>query len=187
MPSRRHFLAAATGLPAATSLAGCLSDFGLTRSGYLQLKGVSVAWRHSGRRFRDEVLFATADGESRLRGRIAREYASIVDAPRDVRVSESLAGRLRREFVEVGYVLGFCWNGSDGHTCRNARTSRGSFNRVQFGDRAEVVFESPGVEVVDVYERAQGDPAEWEVEVTRFGFAERHADDGVPIAGRSTR
>ena len=186
MSSRRRFLAAAAGLPATTAIAGCLTDLGLAESGYLQLKGVSVTWRHDGRRYRDEVFRATADGESELRGRVAREYAEIVDAPRDVRVTGTLARRIDRDFESVTYLVGFCWDGSDGHTCRNSRASRAAFNRVQFGDRAEVVFGSPGVDVVDVYERAQGDPAAWETDVRTFDFGDRHADDGAPGPGGST-
>ena len=186
MSSRRRFLATAAGLPATTALAGCLTDLGVAESGYLQFKGVSVAWRHDGRRYRDEVFRAAADGESELRGRVARAYAGIVEAPRDVRVTESLARRIERDFEAVTYLVGFCWDGPDGHTCRNARASRATFNRVQFGDRAEVVFGSPGVEVVDVYDRAQGDPAAWETDFTTFDFRERHADDGAPGPGGST-
>ena len=183
MPSRRRFLAAAAGLPATTTLAGCLTDLGLAESGYLQLKGVSVTWRHDGRQYRDEVFRAAADGESELRGRVAREYAEIVDAPRDVRVTDTLARRIDHDFEAVTYLVGLCWDGPDGHTCRNSRASRATFNRVQFGDRAEVVFDSPGLDVVDVYEGAQGDPTDWETDFTTFSFAERHADDGAPVAG----
>lgn len=185
MPSRRRVLAAAAGLGGAASLSGCLTDVGLAESGYLQVKRVSVAWRYRGRRWEDEILLATSDGESELRGRVAREYAGIVDSPDTFRVSESMEQRIERDFVDVTYVTGFCWSGADGHTCRNSQTSRATFNRVQFGDRAEVVFHSPGVDVVDVYEGAQGDPDRWETDFTTFDFGERHADRGVPIGGGS--
>ena len=181
MPSRRRFLAAATGLGAATSSSGCLTDLGLAESGYLQVKGVSVTWRHRGRLWEDEILLATSDGKSELRVRVAEEYATIVDAPDDLRVSEAMARRLKSEYTSVTYVAGFCWDDPDGHTCRNSRASRTTFNRVQFGDRAEVVFHVPDVEVVSVYEGAQGDPDRWERDVSTFEFEARHDGNGGPM------
>ena len=55
------------------------------------------------------------------------------------------------------------------------------FNRVQFGDRAEVVFDHPSVHVVDVYEGDQGDPDDWSQEYETFDFSTGHANCGVPI------
>lgn len=128
----------------------------------------------------------TSDGESELRGRVAEAYASIVESPSEIRVTEEEEGRLERDFRSVAYVTGFCWSDAEGHTCRNSLASRGTFNRVQFGDRAEVVFDSPDVEVVDVYEGAQGDPGRWETDVSTFDFGALHADHGVPVSRGST-
>jgi hypothetical protein len=165
----------------AAALPGCLADLRPTTTGYLQVKVVDVAWSDRGRRMEDEVLWAVSDGESELRCRVARGYEGIVEDFPDVRVQEAVKRRLERNFLDVTYVTGFCWRDADGHTCRNTRASRETFNRVQFGDRAEVVFESPGVEVVDVQEDAQGDPAEWEAEITTFDFAARHEGNGAPV------
>lgn len=186
MPSRRRFLATAAGFGATASSSGCLTDLGLAESGYLQVKGVSVTWRHRGRRWEDEVLAARSDGESELRCRVAEAYASIVGSPTEIRVTEEVERRLDRNFVDVIYVAGFCWSDEDGHTCRNSQASRATFNRVQFGDRAEVVFDSPHVEVLDVYEGTQGDPHRWEADVTTFDFGALHDDHGVPVSGGST-
>ena len=179
--TRRGFLAAAAALAGAGTLPGCLGLEvpGDGTSGYLQVKRVRVTWRGDGRRREDEVLLATVDGESALRCRVAEEYASIVDSPADIRVSRAMGRRLERDFADVTYVTGFCWSDPDGHTCRNARASRRNFNRVQFGDRAEVVFGSPTVEVVDVHEGAQGDPSRWDTDVRTFDFgAPRRGGEG---------
>jgi len=55
---------------------------------------------------------------------------------------------------------------------------RRGFNRVQFGDRAEVRVVDNEFRVVDVYERAAGDPTAWETDVRTFDFEERHAEHG---------
>lgn len=184
MPSRRRFLAAAAGVGLATPLSGCLVHRARAETGYLQVKAVSVSWRHDGRRWEDEVLLATTDGESELQCRVAREYAAMVDDPAEIRVTGEMERRLERDFLDVAYVTGFCWSDAGTHTCRNPQASRATFNGVQFGDRADVVFRSPGVELLGVYEGAQGDPGEWETEVRTFDFAALHEDDGVPIDGR---
>ena len=181
VPSRRRFLSASLSLAAGAGLAGCLTDLGVAETGFLQLKAVDVEWRYRGRRWRDEVLWAISDGDSLLRCRVAESYRGIVDALDDIRVDDSVEARILEDFSAVTYAGGFCWEGPDGLQCRNLRTSREAFNRVQFGDRAEVVVDSPRVEVVDVYEGAQGDPDEWETELRTFDFGAMHAADGVPI------
>lgn len=180
VPSRRQVLAAA-GSASAAGIAGCLTDLGVARTGYLQFKAVGVAWQHRGRRWRDEVLWATSDGRSELRCRVAEEYPGIVNSLTDIRVSDGVLDRLRRDFVDVRYVLGFCWGTGDDHDCRNPQASRETFDAVQFGDRAEFVLDHPSVHLVDVYDGAQGDPAAWETEFREFDFSELHADRGVPI------
>ena len=180
-PSRRGFLAAVAALAGAGTTSGCLdrSGDGDGTSAYLQAKRVRVTWRRGDRTREDEVLLATVDGESELRCRVAEEYASIVDSPADIRVGRAVERQLERDFADVTYVTGFCWSDPDGHTCRSARASRRTFNRIQFGDRAEVVFDSPTVEVVDVHEGARGDPSRWDTDVRTFDFgAARRGDEG---------
>ena len=181
VPSRRRFLSASLSLAAGAGLAGCLTDLGVAETGFLQLKAVDVEWRYRGRRWRDEVLWAIADGDSLLRCRVAESYRGIVDALDDIRVDDAVEARILEDFSAVTYATGFCWEGPDGLRCRNLQSSREAFNRVQFGDRAEVVVDSPRVEVVDVYEDAQGDPDEWETEFRTFDFGAVHAEDGVPL------
>lgn len=179
MLSRRGLLSAA-GLGAAT-LSGCLTDVGLAETGYLQLKVVDVVWHHRGRRYQDEVLWAVSDGASTLRCRVAERYAGIVDALDDIRVTDELAGELASTFDGTVYAVGFCWAGTEGDRCRNLQAAREAFNRVQFGDRAEVVLRSPEVEVVDVYEGAQRDPDAWETEFRTFDFGALHEAHGAPV------
>jgi len=181
VPSRRQLLSTSLSLAAGASLAGCLTDVGLANTGFLQLKAVDVEWHHQGRRWQDEVLWAVSDGDSELRCRVAESYRRIVEDLDDVRVDDRLEERILEDFSAVTYALGFCWEGPDGLRCRNLQATREAFNRVQFGDRAEVVVESPRVEVVDVYEDAQGDPDGWETEFRTFDFGAMHAENGVPI------
>lgn len=180
MPSRRQVLAAA-GSVGAAELAGCLTDLGVARTGPLQFKAVGVAWQHRGRTWWDEVLWATSDGRSELRCRVAEEYPGIVRSLTDIRVTDGVLDRLRADFLDVRYVLGFCWGPDGDQECQNPQADRDTFNAVQFADRAEVVFDHPSVHLVDVYEGAQGDPAAWETEFREFDFSERHADRGVPV------
>lgn len=180
MPSRRRLLAT-LGVGATTSLAGCLTDLGLAKTGFPQVKVVDVAWRHRGRRYRDEILWAVSDGESTLDCRVAERYREVVRAPDDIRVTEAMERRLLRDFEAVTYVVGFCWKGEDGLTCRNPGATQETFDRVQFGDRAEFVFRNSGVEVLEVYEDAGSDPDDWTIEFETFDFAALHEDNGVPI------
>lgn len=180
MPSRRGVLSA-LGLGATASLSGCLTDVGLAETGFLHVKVVDVAWQHRGRRYQDEILWAISDGESAFDCRVAERYREIVGSPGDIRVTEAMERRILRDFAEVTYVVGFCWPGDDGLTCRNPRTTRQTFDRVQFGDRVEFVFRGSGVEVLDVYEGAQGDPDERETEFETFDIGAMHEENGVPV------
>ena len=181
MPSRRRLLASSLALGLCSSLGGCLTDLGIAKTGYLQVKAVDVAWQHRGPWYEDEILWAVSDGESHLDLRVAGEYEEIVESPAAIRVGESLETKLLADFAEVTYVAGFCWQDGGDRTCRNPRAGRETFNRVQFGDRAEFVFDSPGVHVVDVYEGTQGDPSAWKTEYETVDFGAMHAENGVPI------
>lgn len=176
MPRRRAVLASA--VVYSVSLDGCLTELGFAKTGYLQFKIVEVEWRHNGDRYRDDIFYASYDGETQPWCRVAEEYQSLADSVEDVRVTDELVDRLESQFTDVRYVLGFCW--ADGE-CRNPTTTRGEFTRVQFGDRAEVQFDHPGVQIIDVYRGAQADLDRWE-EVNTVDFSELHADDGVPPA-----
>jgi len=177
MVLRRDVLAAAAG-GTSIALSGCLTATGLARTGHVSFKAIQVAWLHEGRRYSNEVLFATDGGDDRPRGRVAEEYRGIVRSVDDVRVGDDLGRELERTFTDVGYIVDICWAAGE---CRNPSVSRGDFDRLQFGDRAEVRFESPGMGVVDVYEGAEGDPNEW-AELETFDLSERQAENGIPIA-----
>ncbi len=76
------------------------------------------------------------------------------------------------------YSLGFCGPGFDPGEpdgCRNAGATRRGFNRVDFGDRAEVRIVDGAFRVVDVDE---GGGADWRSEVSTFDFDALHADHG---------
>ena len=179
MPTRREVLAG--GLALGTSLAGCLTAAGVAVTGYLQVKVVQVGWRFRGRRYRDEILLAVSDGRSHLDVRVAGRYAHLYQGPGDIRVGEEAERGLLEAFTEVTYGVGFCWREAGERTCRNPQAGREAFNRVQFGDRAEVVFDSPGVHVVDVYDGAQGDPTAWDLEYDTIDFGALHEAHGVPV------
>lgn len=179
VPSRRQVLAAVGGVGAAGT-AGCLTDLGVARTGYLQFKIVDVAWTHRGQRWQSDVLYANYDGRRKVFCRVAEEYRGIVNSLDDIRVSDGVLDRLTDDFEDVRYVAGFCFGDPEG-SCQNPQASRETFDAVQFGDRAEVVLDHPSVHVVDVYEGAQSDPADWETTFRTFDFSESHADNGVPI------
>lgn len=181
MPSRRTCLRAASAGVAA-GLAGCLTRLGLAKTGELQLKAVSVAWHHADRRYRDEVLFVALDEPGVVDGRVDRSLADLVADPTEIAVPDRVHEVLTRRFETVDYLLGFCGPGfgpGDPDGCRNTRATRHGFNRVGFGDRAEVrLVDREGGDafrIVDVYE---GTDADWESDVTTFDFAARHADHG---------
>jgi hypothetical protein len=175
MVPRRAVLASAAVLSA--SLGGCLSQVGLARTGYLQFKFVEVEWRHGGSRYRDQILYASYDGEDRPWCRVAEEYRELAASVDDVRVTDDLLDRLESRFDDVRYVLGFCW--ADGE-CRNPTATRAEFNRVQFGDRAEFAVDQPGLHVVDVFEDANASIDDWAA-VNTIDFSALHADHGVPV------
>lgn len=177
MPSRRDCLAAGVGGLAA-SLAGCLTRLGLAHTGELQLKAVSVTWTHEGRPYRDEVLWVALDEPTAVDGRVDEPLAELVADPTEIVVSEAVHADLEARFETVEYLLGFCGRGfdpGDPDGCRNTRAIRRGFNRVQFGDRAEVRIVDGGFQIVDVYE---GDDRDWRSEVTAFDFDALHAEHG---------
>jgi hypothetical protein len=175
MASRRAFLTSAVGVGGA--LSGCLTKAGFAKTGYLQFKIVEVAWQHDRDRYRDDIFYAAYGGETQPWCRVAEEYQSLANSIEDVQVTEELLDRLESSFDDVRYVLGFCWPNGE---CRNPTATRAEFNRVQFGDTAEVVFDHPGVHIVDVYEDANADFTNWE-EVNIIDFSALHAEHGVPI------
>ena len=185
MVSRRQFLSA-VGLVGSAGLSGCLTRAGVAETGFLSYKGIEVTWESRGRPVSADLLWAWSDGRERIFGWVAEEYRSLVGSPADIRVSEAGYERLRDEFVDVTFELGFSRIGATDHDLLDgdwytARTPRRGFNAVQFGDRAEVVFEFPRVHLVDVYDGAQGDPDGWTQELGTMDFATTYRD-GDPLS-----
>jgi hypothetical protein len=182
MVSRREVLTTSCAALVSTGIAGCSRlDLGSAKTGYLQLKTVTLRWDHDVQTYEDQplrVLFG-GDGE-RIDARYDPDFlGDAVRAPGDIVVSENRHGELGDRF-EVKYVLGFCGedfaNDDERIGCLNARTSRVDFNRVQFGDRAELGLSNEGFEVQSVSEdevRTAG------AEVTTFDFADLHEDHGI--------
>jgi hypothetical protein len=180
--SRREVLATSCAALASTGIAGCSRlDPGPAKTGYLQLKTVTLRWGHDGRTYEDQplrVLFG-GDGE-RIDARYDPDFlGDAVSAPDDIIVGENLHRELGGRF-EVNYLLGFCGedftNDDERIGCRNTRTSRDDFNRVQFGDRAEVGLSDERFEVQSVSEdEVPTDGAA----VTTFDFADLHEDHGI--------
>ena len=183
MVSRRRFLSA-VGLVGSAGLSGCLTRAGVAETGFLSYKGVEVTWESHGRRVSADLLWAWCDGRERIFGWVAEEYRRFAAASTDIRVSEAGYERLRDEFVDVTFELGFSRVGATHHDLRGgdwyaARATRRGFNAVQFGDRAEVVFDFPRVHLVDVYRGAQGDPDDWTHELGTMEFETASRDDGT--------
>lgn len=174
MVSRRTLLGA-TGAGAFGALGGCLARVGLAKTGYLQNKIVVVEWRVGNRNQSAEVLYLGSDGESEIGGRVAESYRDTVDGLAHVTVSDDDVTHLRRRFDSVRYVIGFCGHGFDPsrtNGCLTTSSSRKDFNRVQFGDRAEVRVTKNRFHVLDVCEGARGDPSTWTKELHTFDFDE---------------
>jgi len=180
VPSRRQFLASASTALGVGSLAGCLTELGLAKTGHVEEKAIILDWSHDGQSYRDDVLSIWSDSEAgTITGRYDPNFVgNAVRAPDDVVVNERVHERLSRRF-DVQYLLGICGPafGRDGEQgCRNTWTSRADFNRVQLTDRAEVRLSDHRFDVLDVYEDA------FEVEsadVRTHDFAAVHADDGI--------
>ena len=188
MPSRRRFLTAA-GLVGTTGLSGCLTRLGVAETGFLSYKGVNVTWLSHGRPMSADLCWVWSDGNERIFGWVAEEYPTIVASPLDIHLSEETYGLLTDDFENVSVKLGFTRPENTDYELLEgdwymASTSRRHFNRVQFGDRAEIVFRFPRVHLIDVYDGAQGDPNRWESELNTMDFSEMYRDRGVPIASR---
>lgn len=189
MLSRRRFVASALGTVGLAAASGCLTDLGVAETGFLGFKSVNVGWTYRDRPQSADLLWIWSDGRGRLFGWFAEEYAGIVGSATDVRLTAGTYRRLERDFTDVTLGLGFAAVGStdldlletDWFT---SMVSRGDFNRVQFGDRAEIVFRFPRAHIVDVYEGAQGDPADWDRTVRPMDFGATYAHRGVPIRDR---
>jgi len=182
MVSRREILATSCAALASAGIAGCSrADLGLAETGYLQLKVVTLRWDHDGRTYESRPLWLLFGGDGdRIDGRYDPDFVGdVVNAPDDVVVGENRHRELGGRF-EVKYGLGFCGedfaDDDERIGCRNTWTSRDDFNRVQFGDRAEVGLSNDRFEVHSVSEdevRTDG------AEVTTFDFADLHEDHGI--------
>lgn len=180
MPSRRSVLAALAAGGTVGGLGGCVSWLTPSRSGYVQLKGISLTWEYDGRTYVNEPLKLLFDPEEgTARGRQDPDYVgSTVGAPDDVVVPDPVAETLSAWF-DVEYVVGVCGeNFADGsYGCLNRQAGLTDFNRVQLTDRASIVNRDDRMDVVGI----SGDA--YEVEDSRirtFDFAKGHEDDGLP-------
>ncbi|RKD97568.1 hypothetical protein [Halopiger aswanensis] len=175
MPSRRTLLAA-TGSAVASGIAGCLSRGDVKSAELLQLKAISVRWRYGGTTYSDQILDLRHREGNRITGRVAAEYAGAIDSLPAVTVSDDHHERLEAEFETVRYVLGLCGDDFDRdgeYGCRNTGTARADFNRVQFGDRADVVLRDDRFDVQEVHE---GDDREWSVDIDEFEWRKDRAE-----------
>ena len=186
MPSRREVLAGA-GLVGTAGLSGCLTRLGLAERGFLSYKGVSVIWRSDGRPMSADLCWAWSDGHGRIFGWVAEEYPTIAETPLSIHVSTETAAKLTSDFDGVVFKVGFSRPTSLDHDLLEgdwtiAETSRRDFNRVQFGDQAEILFRFPRIHLIDVYRGSQGDPREWDLEFHQMDFSEMYRDRDVPLA-----
>lgn len=188
MPAtRRALLRTAGTLLPAVGLAGCTFTSGPdTRSAeYLQLKAVTVSWRRDGRSYEDQLFKLLSDGESEIRGDVASEYAELTSPPTEITVSEDVHDELERAFETVRYGVGFCgdeFGTGDGHGCLNTGISRADFNRVQFGDRAEVTVVDNAFRIESVEEGDRAAVREWGSDVREYDWTERHSGRGRDVS-----
>lgn len=197
MYSRRRFLTSAvrgSGLVPAGAAAvgtaatsGCVGSVRLPETGVLTYKSVQVGWRHEGTTQVADLCWVWSDGERSLFGWYPEEYPAVAPGLGTVVATDDLDRRLRRDFDVVDYRLGFTRPENTGGGLRStdwfvALASRRDFNRVQFGDSADVVFGASDVSVFRVRTGAVGPVDEWDRTVRPMDFSEAFAHAGVPVA-----
>ncbi|WP_227380382.1 hypothetical protein [Haladaptatus halobius] len=180
MISRRQMLGTIGVALTTESLGSCLSQLGVAKTGYIQVKAVSLEWKYNGQRYVDEPLNIVFD---RVQGDIVGSYdpdllGESVHSPTKIVVSKAARNRLATRF-NVNYLIRVCGTefskkGSQG--CSNRWTSREDFNRVQLGDRAEVRVSGDDFDVIDVYKNAATVNS---VNIRTFDFAELHKEHGI--------
>ncbi|MGQ3414401.1 hypothetical protein [Natrinema versiforme] len=177
MASRRTVIGASGSMLFGSVLSGCLSDSDTLLAELLQVKGISVRWKHENRTYSDQILQLHSDDEGEVTGQVATEYDQMVSSPTDVTVSKEMQEMLESEFNDVRYVIGVCGDdiGDGEYGCRNAPTPREDFNSVQFGDRADVKIDNNLIDVKDV---ESGDVEDWNTDISEFEWSERNAEHG---------
>lgn len=195
--SRREFLASLSGysglaiagsaVVGTVATTGCLGSVRLPETGVLTYKGVRVGWSVDGTTTLADLCWVWSDGERRLYGWYPAEYPAIVPTLSEVVVTDGLERRLQRDFEQVEYHLGFTRPTNTGRELRStdwfvALASRRDFNRVQFGDSADVRFGNSHVTVYRVREDAVGPVDSWDRTVRPMDFSAAFAHAGVPIA-----
>ena len=178
MVSRRKVIAVSGSVLLGSALAGCLSDSDTISADLLQIKAITVEWRHENRSYSNQILQLHSDGESEVTGQVATEYHHIVSSPTEVTVSDEIQETLESEFEDVRYVIGVCgdeFNSDDDYGCRNAPTPREDFNSVQFGDQPNVEIRNNLIDVQDV---KTGEIEDWNTDISEFEWSERHAEHG---------
>ena len=128
-------------------LSGCLTRLGLAERGFLSYKGVSVIWRSDDRPMSADLCWVWSDGHGRIFGWVAEEYPTIAETSFSIHVPTETAAQLTSDFEGVVSKIGFSRPTSLDHDLLEgdwtiAETSRRDFNRVQFGDQAEILFRS---------------------------------------------
>ncbi|MFC7216306.1 hypothetical protein ACFQO4_19800 [Saliphagus sp. GCM10025334] len=181
MISRRELIGISGSALVSSTLAGCLSDSDTVSADLLQIKAITVRWRHENHSYSDHILRLFSDGESEITGLVATEYGNVVSSPVEVTVSDEFHETLEGEFETVRYAIGVCGDGfssdADNHGCLNAPTSREDFNSVQFGDQSEVEV-ADNHNHIDVQDVKRGDVEDWDTDISEFEWSERHAEHG---------
>jgi len=178
--NRRTYVATGVAVTA-TGMAGCQSRlWGETVDGTSPwVQNIDVLWEHEGTQFDVTLLTARFDGDATVYGEVATEVEGVVASLTDIRVAEELHDDLQDAFDEVRYLVGFCWDDTDGEACTNPTVSRDTFNAVQFNDRVDIRVRNADVEIRDVDTGAGPTPTD-RTTLHTFDFAQRHENRNPP-------
>ncbi|TYL40027.1 hypothetical protein CV102_00125 [Natronococcus pandeyae] len=133
------------------SVAGCFGRSGASWDGFVQLKALRGI--REGEPDVDLVRVSIRDRDDNVGTRTTDEYETFFDDPSQPTVDEETHSRLERAVSgSLRYVLGICQEDPQASTevsCRNTRTTRESFNRVQVFDGVEAELSDDGFDVLE--------------------------------------
>lgn len=132
-------LGATAALATTTAASGCLRTLGVTQSGLVRAKYITVETANG----RGRIVFDAVD-EART---IARDHRDDFRFDGPLVVSQPLGEALSRQYDDVDYHIRHdCAPGTAGDgDCGQASLTRGDFNSVRLGDTAELFYRTGDV------------------------------------------
>lgn len=136
---RRAALRALGATAVAATTSGCLGAVGLTETGLVRAKYITVETGNG----RGRIVYDAID-EART---IARDHGGDFDANGPLIVSQPLGNALDQQYDAVDYLVQHdCTPDSEGAGgCGEADLTRGDFNSVRLGDTAELFYREGNV------------------------------------------